>query len=325
MIKVSVVIPAYNAARTIPVTLEACLNQSYPKENYEVIVVDDGSADTTAGLIKGFPVKYLFQENRGPATARNHGWKSAEGEIVVFTDSDCVPEKDWLLKTMKMFEEAEIAAAGGTYGIMNPESLVASCIHYEIQYRHSTLPDYVEYLGSFYLAIKKNILDETGGFDESFRIACAEDADLTYRIAGKHYKMRFTRDSKVSHFFPTKFSRYLKQQYYRGFWLMKLFQKHPGRLGNDKYSRFRDAIQPPLYFLLIVITPFIWIGPLGYVVAALHIIAVLIHIPVVSYSYKISGNPKLFFLFIMLYLRGFSWAFGCFTGFFKFVLLKQKS
>lgn len=322
---ISIVIPAYNAGNTISKAIKASLEQTYPSDKIEVIVVDDGSADNTADIVKTFPVQYIYQNNAGPAKARNTGWKASKGEIIFFTDSDCVPEKECIEKLVTQFTDDCIAAAGGTYGIVNPESLIAQCIHYEIQYRHSTLPDYVNYLGSFNLAVRRSALQAMDGFDETFLIACAEDADLSYRLTANGYKLKFNKNSIAGHHFPSKFIKYLKQQFYRGYWLMKIFKKHFGKLGKDDYSKFRDVIQPPLYFLIIISSPFCFLNNnVLYAWLFLNIFAIMVHLPVVKYSLKSSGNPKLLFLFIMLYLRGFMWALGCFAGFFKFVLRKQK-
>jgi len=96
--KVSVIVPAYNARKTISQCIEALLSQKYPRENYEVIVIDDGSADGTADAVKAYPVKYMYQRNQGPATARNAGVREAQGEIILFTDSDCVPSEPVIVK-----------------------------------------------------------------------------------------------------------------------------------------------------------------------------------------------------------------------------------
>ena len=320
MIKVSIVIPAYNAARTITKTLEACVNQSYPKENFEVIIADDGSTDTTADIVKSFPVKYLFQKNSGPATARNIGWRAAKGDIILFTDSDCVPEKEWITKMLAMFNAGDVAAVGGTYGNVNPEYIVSLCIHHEILYRHSTLTEYVKYLGSFNLGIRKKVLEELNGFDESYKIACGEDADLTYRISYKDYKLRFSRGVEVGHHFPTSYLKFLKQQFWRGYWLMKIFRNHSKRLGNDGYSKFRDTIQPPMYLLILVMIPLCYFKIFLIAWLVLNVFAILIHTPVVAFGIKRSGNYKLLFLYLMLYMRGFFWATGCVRGGLKFIL-----
>lgn len=77
----SVVVPAYNAESTIGSCLEALLNQSLPREQYEIIVVDDGSTDGTAGVVRKYPVRLIQQENLGPAAARNVGAQEATGTI----------------------------------------------------------------------------------------------------------------------------------------------------------------------------------------------------------------------------------------------------
>ena len=97
MIKISVIIPAYNADKTIAQNLEAILRQKGLKEKPEVIVVDDGSTDSTESIVKSYPeVIIVKQNNAGPATARNTGAKLAKGDILVFTDSDTVPHENWL-------------------------------------------------------------------------------------------------------------------------------------------------------------------------------------------------------------------------------------
>jgi len=320
---VSIVIPAYNASKTISKAINASLEQTYSLDKIEIIIVDDGSTDTTADIIKNFPVKYLSQKNSGPATARNLGWRSAKGEIILFTDSDCVPGKDWVRKMVAMFEFDDIAAVGGTYGNANPEYIVSLCIHHEILYRHSTLPEYVKYLGSFNLGVRKKVLEEMNGFDESYTIACGEDADLTYRISYKDYKLRFSRDVEVGHHFPTNFLKFLKQQFWRGYWLMKIFKNHSKRLGNDGYSKFRDTIQPPLYLLILVMLHLCYFKIVFIAWLILNLFAILIHTPVVAFGIKRSGNYKLLFLYLMLYMRGFFWAMGCVRGGFKFILKRK--
>ena len=113
--KVSVIVPAYNAQKTIGQCIDALLAQTYPRESYEVIVVDDGSTDGTADVVKAYPVKYLYQRNQGPATARNIGVREAQGEIILFTDSDCVPFDNWIAEMTKPFEDKEVVAVKGAY------------------------------------------------------------------------------------------------------------------------------------------------------------------------------------------------------------------
>jgi glycosyltransferase involved in cell wall biosynthesis len=114
--KFSIIIPAYNAETTIENCIQALLSQSVERNLYEIIVVDDGSKDRTAEIIHTFPVNYHFQENQGPAAARNKGAQLSKGEIILFTDSDCVPDRFWLERMAAPFSEnPSISGVKGAY------------------------------------------------------------------------------------------------------------------------------------------------------------------------------------------------------------------
>jgi glycosyltransferase involved in cell wall biosynthesis len=107
--RVSVIVPAFNASSTIGDGLSALLAQDAPWP-YEVIVVDDGSDDGTAAVVEaaGGGVRLLKQEHLGPAEARNRGARSARGSALAFTDSDCVPEPDWLRQGVAALDRADL-------------------------------------------------------------------------------------------------------------------------------------------------------------------------------------------------------------------------
>ena len=114
---VSVIIPTYNGRLRIKHTIEALLNQDF-KGEYELIVVDDGSSDQTADLVRSYDrgIKVISQPNQGPGVARNNGAHHAQGEIILFTDDDCIPEKNWLQEMLRPFsEDAEIVGVKGRY------------------------------------------------------------------------------------------------------------------------------------------------------------------------------------------------------------------
>lgn len=217
----------------------------------EIIVVDDGSTDGTRGIAESFAVRYVHQENAGPAAARNHGARVAQGEIVAFTDSDCVPEPDWVDALVSGFEDGVVAVGGG-YDIANGSSPLARMVHEEIVMRHAGFDREVDFLGSFNVAYRRSAFEAVGGFDESFRIASGEDNDLAYRLSDAGGTLRFVADAKVAHYHPTRLWPYLRTQGRHGYWRMKLYAKHPNRAqGGDQYAGIVDLAAPALSLVSI--------------------------------------------------------------------------
>jgi len=252
---VSVIIPAYNAQATLPGCIEACLNQTHLDR--EVIVVDDGSNDETARIAQRYPVHCVRQENQGPAAARNLGAREAHGMVLAFTDADCVPEPDWIERLVKAFKD-DVAAVGGTYGIANPESRLARMIHAEIVIRHARLGEYVDFLGSFNVAYKRDAFERVGGFDPVFRMASAEDNDLAYRLQDAGYRLRFAADARVAHYHPTRLLPYLRTQLWHGYWRVVLYRKHPHRVRKgDAYAGPTDLWAPPLAAAAVALAPLV--------------------------------------------------------------------
>lgn len=95
----SVIIPTYNRAALLQQCLDSLEKQDFPKVNFEVIVVDDGSSDETRSVLAGpfsFTLRPIFAEHGGAAKARNRGIRESTGEVIVFTDDDCFPDPTFL-------------------------------------------------------------------------------------------------------------------------------------------------------------------------------------------------------------------------------------
>ncbi len=247
MLKVSVIIPVYNRAHIIGAVIEALLEQEH--KPLEIIIVDDGSTDNTREVVKSYPVKYIYQENRGPASARNRGFRESKGDIVAFIDSDCIAKKDWLKNLIKGFDSSEVGAVAGSYDIANSQSLLSRLIHEEIKWRHSGFKRFIRAFGSYNVAIRREVFEKAGGFDESYRTASGEDNDLSYRILKAGYKIRFVPDALVAHYHTENLFKYLKEQYRHAFWRMKLYKDHPDMIRGDDYTGLKDAIEIPVSVL----------------------------------------------------------------------------
>ena len=242
--KVSVVIPAYNAENTISQAVAQSLAQAKGPMEVEVVVVDDGSIDDTAMVAESAGAKVIRQENAGPAAARNRGWERATGQVICFTDSDCIPAAGWLENLLDGFTGRQVGAVAGSYAIANTNSWLAQWVHQEISERHKRMPSVVRAFGSYNVAIPRYVLQATGGFDADYRQASGEDNDLSYRISRMGWRIAFRPQAKVAHYHPERVWQYLMEQYRHGFWRAKLYKDHPDMVRGDDYTRLRDRLEP---------------------------------------------------------------------------------
>lgn len=241
--KISVVVPVYNGAPTVARTLAALRDLDAGPDDVEVIVVDDGSTDGTARIVEGFPVRLVRQANGGPAKARNAGWRSAGGEIIVFTDGDCIPPRGWLRCLLPHFADERVGAVAGSYDIANPGSLLARVIQAEIAYRHRRMAGFVKAGGTYNLAVRRSILEAVGGLDENFPAASGEDNDLSYRILKQGWRIAFRPECRVAHLHPERLGKYLRTQFIHGFWRSRLYHCHPEFMRGDDYTRAKDVVE----------------------------------------------------------------------------------
>jgi len=236
-LKASVIIPVRNGSRTIKECLKAVLTQK-PGHEFEVIVVDDGSTDDTARVVKSFPkVKLVQQKPLGPAVARNNGAKHALGQIVVFLDADCVPSKNWLKEMLKPFEDKSVAGVQGAYRTRQQE-LMARFTQIEIEYRYKKMlsSEKIDWVGSYSAAYLRSLFLELNGFNRVFRKASGEDPDFSYSIQEKGYRIEFNPRAIVFHSHPTSLMRYLGKKFQHAFWRVLLYKRHSRKALSDSYT-----------------------------------------------------------------------------------------
>ena len=236
--RVSVIVPAYNSGKTIAECLEALASQTYPAGLYETIVVDDGSTDSTPSLVGKFPVKYLRQKNSGPATARNRGAREASGEIILFTDSDCVADPDWIEEMTGPFKDPEVVAVKGAYRT-NQRSIVARFAQLEFEERFEMLKkaESIDMVDTYSAGYRRDLFMAAGGFDASFPVANNEDTELSYRLSVLGHKMVFNPGARVCHLrHPDSVKRYASLKFWRGYWRMAVYKRFPGKMLKDHYT-----------------------------------------------------------------------------------------
>lgn len=213
---VSIIIPTYNRKKTLLETLNALFDQTYP-EVFEIIVVDGGSTDGTIEMLSGMRDKgrnvNFYQKKGGPAVGRNMGIERAKGEIILFTDDDCVPEKDWVQKHVEWYRRDRTLA--GVSGLLIPRyPTMLDTVDF---YDHKTI--YIEkqitynypVIGTNNCSYRRPVLMELKGFDESFemksgKVLGGEDSDLAVR-AMKKGRIVIDPDIVVYHLKVNKFTK----------------------------------------------------------------------------------------------------------------------
>ena len=213
----------------------------------EVIVVDDGRSAATRLLVESLaaehPVprlRYLQPPcgARGPAAARNAGWRAAEGEVIAFTDDDTVPARDWLAAGMRAMASADVAAAWGRVKVPMPPQPS----DWE---RNVARLDGAEFLTAN-LFVRRGVLAAVGGFDERFKRAWREDSDLWFTLIERGGRIVHAPDAVVLH--PVRTARWgvsLDLQKNMLFDAL-LYKKHP------RLYRCQIAGRPPLRYYFVV-------------------------------------------------------------------------
>jgi GT2 family glycosyltransferase len=261
--KVSVIVCAYNAERTLDPCLASLAKLSYP--NYEVIVVNDGSTDRTLEIAQRHNyVRLINQENKGLSVARNVGIAAASGEIIAFTDSDCVADPDWLTYLVAKFLSSHLSAVGGPNFPPPEESLVPSCVAVSPGGpTHVLLSDEVaEHIPGCNMAFRREALHKIDGFDSLFRSA-GDDVDFCWRLQNKGYTIGFSPAAVVWHFRRNTVRDYLKQQRGYGKAEALLYFKHPYRFNLLGQSRWLGRIYGDLSSFLLSRRPVIYSGMFG--------------------------------------------------------------
>ena len=257
--RVSVVVASYNGERTLKACLKSLEQLNYP--DYKVILVDDGSAETTRQIALAHPkVRYFRHEkNLGLSVARNTGIAAATGEIIAFTDCDCRADEDWLYYLVGSLLGSEFAGMGGPNLLPPEDSLVATAVMTSPGGpAHVMLTDrQAEHIPGCNMAFYKWALNQVGGFDPTFHKA-GDDVDLCWRLQQAGLLIGFSPAAFVWHYRRSTIVAYLKQQRGYGEAEAMLVRKHPecfnsfgGSLWRGRIyatSRFDDLIRPPIIY-----------------------------------------------------------------------------
>ncbi len=239
---VSVIVPACNAAAVIEDCLVSLTRMGYPGERREILVVDNGSSDHTPEVVKRYPVQYVREPQRGVCHARNRGIQVSRGEVLAFTDPDCLVSKGWLHELVQAFKEKDVGGVAGEiipYPGRTPAERYAARRASHSQRRPMSHP-----LRPFAMtpnvAFTREVFRQIGLFDTRFPGGGWEDADLCWRLfRGTTFKLGYASKAVVFHRYRTTAKEFFVQHARYGYGLALICEKYRGELSWGWRQRLR--------------------------------------------------------------------------------------
>jgi len=240
---VSVIVPSHNRAWSLRQALRSLADLEFPKDAYEIVVVDDGSSDGTEAAVADLrptlpaTVRYVRRAAcGGAAAARNAGIQIAAGAALVFTDDDCVVQADWLRRLLAAFDTDEVGVVGGPDRAPPDAPFFGKCVDY-------LLTSFVGSgglrrgdglrVGRYYprgcnMAVRREVIAQIGLFDES--LGPGEEIELAHRAVRAGYRIRFAPQALVWHARSRDLRSLLRKIFDIGYARVVLARKHRGLL-----------------------------------------------------------------------------------------------
>ena len=261
--KASVVVCSYNGAKTLDRCLTSLKEINYP--SYEVILVDDGSTDNTQEIAASHNwVKNVRQENKGLSFARNVGAHASCGDVIVYTDSDCMADPDWLYYLMGTLLSGDYAGVGGPNISPPAENWVQACVSAAPGGpNHVLLTDVVaEHIPGCNMAFHRWAFDQVGGFDPEYRKA-GDDVDFCWRLQQSGGVIAFSPAAIVWHYRRFTLQAFRKQQQGYGEAESMLRFQHLVFFGPTGTAKWKGQIYGAPRFTWLINKPIIYHGVFG--------------------------------------------------------------
>lgn len=252
----SIIVPTFNRPTQLVTCLQSLACLDYPRERFEVIVVDDGSQTLLKTLVASFSnrldIVLTPQHHGGPAKARNMGAKKAKGEFLAFTDDDCTPTTNWLKALAVRFRGNPNVMIGGKTLNACPNNLYSLATHLLIDYLyqcHNPYPGDAHFFTTNNLAMPADLFRSTNGFDTTFPLAAGEDRDFCDRWLHSGKRMIYAPEVVVYHAHILNFRTFWRKHltYGRG-----AFRYHQARAQRGS-GPFRPDIR---FYMRLILNPF---------------------------------------------------------------------
>lgn len=319
--RISVIVPAYQAEQHIVACLVALNRQTLPRSEYEILLMDDGSTDETARVSAPLADRVTMLPNGGPGVARNRGAELARGEILVFTDADCIAESDFLERLCAPFADPELAGAKGSYRTAQQEP-TARFVQYEYEdrYRHMAGHERIDFVDTYAAAFRREVFLRFGGYHPVFPTACVEDQEFSFRLAAAGLDMRFVREAVVWHRHANTVSGYFRKKRKIAYWKSLVLRLHPGKAVRDSHTPQRVKVQVLLTYGLLASLLFGLLLP-GWSLGGLGLAALLLSVSLeVPFMVRFWHRDPLVALLTPLYVwvRSLALGLGLIEGWWEF-------
>ena len=253
---VSVIVPVYNGERTIGNCIKSLLSLNYPSSKIEIIIVDNNSKDATRSVIREFPVISLVEDRiQSSYAARNTGLKKSKGEIIAFTDSDCIADKDWVLKAVECFQDENVGCVAGRIEGYSPSNYIEEYlvkIGYLCQDTSTLKHWFHPYAQTANAIYRREVLDAIGTFEENW--VSAGDSDLTWRmLLHTHYKLTYCPDSLIYHVHRSTLKGLFNQRKTWGHGEVLLYKKYKVHYHNPEKKFAKEMYRDYMEFFRLVL------------------------------------------------------------------------
>jgi cellulose synthase/poly-beta-1,6-N-acetylglucosamine synthase-like glycosyltransferase/spore germination protein YaaH/peptidoglycan/xylan/chitin deacetylase (PgdA/CDA1 family) len=257
--RVTVLVPAYNEEAVICDTIGSALSSDYPK--LEILVVDDGSIDRTAELVRANfgrdpRVRLLLQSNHGKPSALNHGLSEATGEIIVSIDADTIVEPDAIPLLVRHFADPQVGAVAGNVKVMNRNRWLTrwQALEYitsqNLEKRAFDLLNCIPVVPGAVGAWRTDLLRSHGGFSGD---TVAEDTDLTLTIRRDGWKILYDEEAIGRTEVPETLDALIRQRFRWTFGTLQAIWKHRDTVGKPRYGTLGWIAVPNIFLFQIVL------------------------------------------------------------------------
>ena len=238
---VSVVVPVKDDGERLSLCLTALEDQHYPRHRYEVIVVDDHSKENLAGTLRGFPQARLIRSTaRGPAAARNAGARASQSEVIAFTDADCIPNPDWLLRGVSAIHLRKADLVGGRIQLHVSDPACPSAVElYEVALfgAQQQFVEQLHFAATANVILRRAVFERVSFDEELFDAASGEDMDWGARVHEAGFVSVYAAEVSVLHPARRHLLELLRKERLRLRGLFAFLEKH----GADVEQRFGGA------------------------------------------------------------------------------------